>query len=779
MNRRESMTKKGALDMKEGVNVSGIGAQEAAKLETLFKLLSNGEDEIGLTELADLMPRLGCFHTEEELKTLFESVDIDGSGLINFMEFLQFMARYRESSQLALLEGGAECFRHLTAASKMKNVIRADDPLNWAGDILILASIIFYIVVALYEDARATDMGAVPNALKIFFAIVMVLDVLRGMFTSQEPKDTGCLPSDDRSAVRLRYLKSYRFVIDVIAALPIDMVLWVAGEETGMRVAQNVRMAKFFAFWTLFRLTPRDILSPTYARFYFVYVPMLKLAFWAVITTHCLAVIWIMLQEDAASDDAWAYLDSLYFVVYTLTTTGYGDIDVTTESQKIFSVFLFCCATLVTGVVVGKIVQVSQQADLKSDARTRMLETLAALNHLTIPNDFKEEVLAFQLHRLKHSNSLFNDAINGLPECMQDRMALYARMKIVRQVPIFAEATEICIAKLAQSLVNVFVPPEEFIVIAGEEGEEMFFLFHGMCGVSLANGKWVATIKRGGVFGEVALLESTRRSASIKSLTYCQLFRLDKLAFEAIVAKFPVLLESIKKVSVALQTRLNKPPVSPSSKKRASEDAEAKSTGSDAKGEAENAITAAPLNAPSMMKKERSRNRSMALSQKSANAGGEAEQRERARSNSRVQVESDEASSDSSASIGAVPTHVSDNSDESSDAGKDQDSAASTPSRRTRLNSILGDHAMAQVLKTKSMPPTGPPPPPRRPRLSFGKLKRMKNSTPEVELQARVDKICTVLGRMVYKDLVVPADGSPMAVPESPVPLPVPSDAPT
>eukprot|EP01061_Rhynchopus_euleeides_P021883 TRINITY_DN3570_c0_g1_i9.p1 TRINITY_DN3570_c0_g1~~TRINITY_DN3570_c0_g1_i9.p1 ORF type:complete len:376 (+),score=85.31 TRINITY_DN3570_c0_g1_i9:145-1128(+) len=278
----------------------------------------------------------------------------------------------------------------------------------------------------------------------------------------------------------------------------------------------------------LFQMTNTEVINPIYTWFYFYVVPLLKITFWTILGVHNLAILWIYISRP---NRTVRYIDAMFFSTYTLTTAGYGGAEANVESsgQKVYCIFLFCCAGVVSGLIVGKIVQYSQQADLQTDANKRMLETLAALNHLTIPREFKEEVLAFQLHRLKHSNSLFNEAISGLPQVMQERMALYARMKIVRQVPIFDEAQEICVAKLAQSLVNVFVPPEEYIVIAGEEGEEMFFLFHGMCGVSLADGKWVATIKRGGVFGEMALLEQTRRSASIKSLTYCHLFRLDKV----------------------------------------------------------------------------------------------------------------------------------------------------------------------------------------------------------------------------------------------------------
>ena len=512
--------------MNEGVTVNGIPPAEAAKLETLFNLLdSENRGGIKIDELANLMPRMGVFLSEDEMHTLFCSVDSDGSGEIDFQEFLQLMARHREANQLALLEGGRECFQRLKAASKLRYVIRSDDPINWVFDMAVLAAVLFWVGVTSYEDVRQHDVPTDRITYwKLCFAGFGILDIVRGMFTGLTPDGSDTLPRDDREHTRDAYLRSRRFVFDVVAALPIDVVLLALGLKDAMRVAQHVRLTKMLVYPQLFRLQPRDTLSPAYAQFYFTFVPLAKIGFWACFCVHLLSIAWMVITDDNVT-----YITAVYFVMYTLTTTGFGDIPVTNTEQKIFAIGLFCCASVVTGLVVGKLVQFSQQADLQTDANKRMLETLAALNYLTIPSDFKEEVLAFQLHRLKHSNSLFNEAISGLPDVMQDRMALYARMKIVRQVPIFQEAPEICVAKLAQSLVNVFVPPEEFVVIAGEEGEEMFFLFHGMCGVTLPNGKWVATIQRGGVFGEVALLEETRRNVSIKSLTYCQLFRLDKV----------------------------------------------------------------------------------------------------------------------------------------------------------------------------------------------------------------------------------------------------------
>ena len=505
--------------------VNGIGTADAEKFLTLFKLLdTDGSGSIGEQALANLMPRMGMFLSESELHVLFCHVDKDGSGGIDFHEFLELMSRHREASQLSLLEGGREGVN-----SNQRDVgytaLRSDDPSSWVFDCVIMCCIMFYVVVVTFEAIKHELFYDGSHYIKVPFGVIMCIDVVRGLVTRKTDTDSFAFVQEEGKAARMHYMRSLRFVLDVGAALPTDIVPQMMGEIGLMKVLQFTRLLKLFVYKDLFKQTPRDTLSPTYARFYFTYVPLCKMLFTAMTTVHILTMVWILLSNDPDM----AYVDAAYFVMYTLTTTGYGDVPVEKQQQKWFCIFLFCCASVVSGLVVGKLVQFSQQADLQTDANKRMLETLAALNHLTIPRDFKEEVLGFQMHRLRHSNSLFNEAISGLPQVMQDRMALYARMKIVRQVPIFAEAQEICVAKLAQSLVNVFVPPEEYIVIAGEEGEEMFFLFHGMCEVTLPDGQQAATLMRGAVFGELALLQETRRSASIKSLTYCHLFRLDKV----------------------------------------------------------------------------------------------------------------------------------------------------------------------------------------------------------------------------------------------------------
>eukprot|EP00756_Hemistasia_phaeocysticola_P011855 Hpha_TRINITY_DN15149_c3_g3::TRINITY_DN15149_c3_g3_i1::g.129960::m.129960 len=522
-------------------SVKGISPEEIYRFETLFKLFDeDGSGCISIVELADLMPRLGMFLSEEELQVLFTAVDTDDSGYIDFNEFLALMVNQREANQLALLESGERMtFSMLQEGSRLKSWKQWPDstPVVIWEMVILVAAVFFYLIVLL-EDAGATT---VHWSFRIPPAIVLLLDVvLRSVAIARVKGTNNDIIVTTFPEVFFDYIKSPLAIVDLVAAVPLDFIGYAVGSADMALVLSHLRLVKLFRTPYLFPVLSHELMTPLYAQIHFNIIPMTRMLCSMVVVIHFFSCIWVSTGTDIG------YLDACYFVLYTLTTVGYGDISVDSPGQKVFAIVLFMGSTVVTGLVVGKLVQWSQQADVRESTYRQMMETLAVLDHLTVPADFKQEILALQYHRMLTSFSMYESACAGMPLAMRDRMMLYARMSIVRHVPIFGEQPDICVAKLAMALVNVMVLPEEFIIIAGEKGSEMFFLFHGMCDVYLPSGARVAIIKRGGIFGEIALLEATRRSASIRSLTYCQLFRLDKDAFDDITLAFPALREKIE-----------------------------------------------------------------------------------------------------------------------------------------------------------------------------------------------------------------------------------------
>mmetsp|Transcript_2775 Transcript_2775/g.2933 ORF Transcript_2775/g.2933 Transcript_2775/m.2933 type:complete len:153 (+) Transcript_2775:74-532(+) len=71
-----------------------LTAEEVSEFREIFSLLDrNGEGEITKDELSELMDTLGIDTTPEDIDSMLSEVDKDGSGTIDFEEFVAVMSK--------------------------------------------------------------------------------------------------------------------------------------------------------------------------------------------------------------------------------------------------------------------------------------------------------------------------------------------------------------------------------------------------------------------------------------------------------------------------------------------------------------------------------------------------------------------------------------------------------------------------------------------------------------------------------------------------------------
>ncbi|GBG33518.1 Calmodulin [Hondaea fermentalgiana] len=68
----------------------------------------NGDGGVGITELGHVMRCLGLDPSDDEVRRMFDEVDVDGSGEISFEEFLEIMAEMSGESSTEKEPGQAE-----------------------------------------------------------------------------------------------------------------------------------------------------------------------------------------------------------------------------------------------------------------------------------------------------------------------------------------------------------------------------------------------------------------------------------------------------------------------------------------------------------------------------------------------------------------------------------------------------------------------------------------------------------------------------------------------
>ena len=109
--------------------------------------------------------------------------------------------------------------------------------------------------------------------------------------------------------------------------------------------------------------------------------------------------------------------------------------------------------------------------------------------------------------------------------------------ELLRAFPVFSALDEGELARVAKRLQERVFAGDAFVFRAGERADGMYFIASGA--VEIAIGEHRHRLGRGDFFGEMALLDQTRRSASVRSISYSHLLYLPRAAFEEIGGFLP------------------------------------------------------------------------------------------------------------------------------------------------------------------------------------------------------------------------------------------------
>lgn len=183
--------------------------------------------------------------------------------------------------------------------------------------------------------------------------------------------------------------------------------------------------------------------------------------------------------------------DAMWWAVITLTTVGYGDVVPVTVWGKVLN-----SAVAVLGLC------------------------MFALPASILATGFSEEM------RRRNFMSTWN---------------------LVAKVPMFAGMHAGQIAEIASLLRPQRIPKGDVVVRAGEVGDSMYFIVAGQMEVQTAHG--IFKLRAGDFFGEIAMVERNPRTATVVASTRCQLLELQVLDFQRFVARYPELLEVIRKTA--------------------------------------------------------------------------------------------------------------------------------------------------------------------------------------------------------------------------------------
>lgn len=195
---------------------------------------------------------------------------------------------------------------------------------------------------------------------------------------------------------------------------------------------------------------------------------------------------WI--ESDRQPEHFGSIPASLWWVMVTLTTTGYGDVVPLSTAGRVLGGVVMICGISVVAMLSG-----------------------------ILASGFAEEVRRREFVRI---------------------------WELVARVPFFSEVGAIAISDIVGRLRSRSYPARATVVRKGEAGDSMFFIVTGEVEVRI--GDRTKTLRGGEFFGEMALLHRAPRTADVVTVTPCTVLVLNVADFYQLAGLQPALIATIE-----------------------------------------------------------------------------------------------------------------------------------------------------------------------------------------------------------------------------------------
>lgn len=406
---------------------------------------------------------------------------------------------------------------------------------------VILASILYFAIKTpiFYSFKNITEgWYIIPDSIVTLIFLADIIIIFRSAFYRQGELIT------DTQVIRKKYFQSW-FLFDFIATFPFDLVAFFFGLPL---LGIQLSLLRLFRVPRVYRLFSKISLILSYSS----HIRFLLFSFWIIVSVNICACGWILINpNDGSVDNVTFYNKAVYWVVTTLTTVGYGDIHPNSNIGRIYTMVVMMLGVGMYGFVIGNISTILVSTNVPKAASREKMTTLASyMKQYNIPSDLQESIFNFYSYSLQqHMSSSFSEILTELPGELSGELKEHVNIHLITQVPLFRNASRPLIKEIVKCFKTEIFSPSEIIIQSGEEGNEIYFLVYGIVEVISPDGKSLNKLRTGSFFGELALLRKTKRVATIKALSYCQVYRLANEDLEKIMKKHPPLKRQLEHIA--------------------------------------------------------------------------------------------------------------------------------------------------------------------------------------------------------------------------------------
>lgn len=329
------------------------------------------------------------------------------------------------------------------------------------------------------------------------------------------------------------YFKGW-LAVDLLSAIPFGLIAISAGHPEWAPILGIFRLLRILRVPHIFKESSNLMPMGTLER---VAITL----FWLLLTLNTVACVWASIYpNDGSMDNVAFFIKALYFTTVTLSSTGYGDIVPTENVGRIAASITMLLGVLFNGFIIASISSIVLQANAYRLKQQEKLVNLASFfRQFGVSKTLQNAIFNYFAHSATEMTVNSKEIIESLPDAFQKQVLHEVNIHMIEQVPLFKGTSRDCLSAFASVLISEIFNPGQDIIEYGAIGQEMYFLQHGVVEVLTVEGRPVTRLRNNSFFGEMALLGGIKRTATIRAVTLCDIYKLDKKDFDQIMEQFP------------------------------------------------------------------------------------------------------------------------------------------------------------------------------------------------------------------------------------------------
>jgi hypothetical protein len=423
--------------------------------------------------------------------------------------------------------------------------------------LFILYNAIMIPFVSSFVGSPLQSVVYSERVVDIFFIIELVLNFFTGVEVEGKIEF-------NQLTIAKRYVKGW-FWVDIVSAFP-----WFTVEDISLNYTRLFRLLRLLRLLRMFKLSRIMHRLEMALSIRSSVAGLSKFVFAAFGVMHWMSCIFFSISHSEAAggeEDTWVtvqnlldidrtsfdqYVASLYWSVMTMTTVGYGDVAPRSTNERIFAVFAMLVGAIFFGYGISEVVNIVASLREKDTEFRRQMDTVNSyMKARDLPVELREEIREYfvQLQKSKEQDLEAEEAIlDQLSAMLRSKVAFAINDHFLTSMPFFQGSDPSFLLDLALSMRMLYLPPFETVITEGEYGDTMYFIVRGAIEVS-RNNEVLVVLGEKSYFGEMAVLNKSKmRTASVRTLCFCELRLLTRSELLAALRKTPNMRRQIMKM---------------------------------------------------------------------------------------------------------------------------------------------------------------------------------------------------------------------------------------